>query len=110
MASFLDRVRYANDWETDGGEVEAVTVAAMIGMYAAGVCSAGDIKTHFGCTTAQGTQLDAILAARPIAPLLLLNVPAYVQWADKVEGVLRCAQYGIPPVHTDAATKTALGI
>lgn len=110
MASFLDRIRYANDWDTDGGEIESTIIANMIDLYAGGGCSAAHIKAQFNCTTEQGNQLDEILAARPAAPVLFLGVPAYVQWATKLSGAFRCAQFAIAPITTDAALKAAIGI
>lgn len=110
MATLLDRVLHTNDWVTDGGELSAQPFGYALCMYTAGLWTAANIKTQFDMTTSQGAQLDAILATRPAAPLLLLNVPAYVQWADKVIGIIWAAQAAWPPFDTEAEVKTALGI
>lgn len=110
MASFVDRTRFANDWDTDGGFVSPQDLENLLSIYVAGGISAADIKSFFSMTTAQATQFDAILATRPSSPLLLLNVPAFVQWKDKISGVIWASSAGYPNYDTDAKVRAALGI
>lgn len=82
----------------------------MIDMYASGAVTAAQFKSFFSMTASQGTQLDAVLATRPVSPLLLLNVPNYVQWTDKIAGIIQAAASYWANFDTDAKVKTALGI
>lgn len=112
MATFLDRIRQDNDFATDGGVIFYGELQRWLDLYAAGLASAGDIKTYYSMTTAQGAQFDAILATQPSSGLLptLLNAKAISQWPNKVASVLGQAQSYCGGMTTDAATKTALGI
>lgn len=112
MASFLDRVRTeaTSDWQTDGGQIFHTEFCPLFQLWASGGISTAAVKSRYSMTTAQGNQLDAIIATRPAAPLLLLNVPAYVQWVDKVIGILNLACQYATGFDTDASVRTALGI
>lgn len=110
MASFLDRIRSDSDYADDGGYINQDEFRGWMAMYASGVVTAAQIKSYYSCTTAQSAQLDAIFATRPSSPLLLLNVPAYVQWADKVVGIIQAACGYWTGFTTDALVKAALGI
>jgi hypothetical protein len=110
MASLLDRIRCANDWDTDGGYVNPAEFNAYLQLWAAGNVSTATFKSHFSMTTAQGNQLDDILATRPAAPLLLINVAPYVLWSDKVAGIINLASQYVPEFDTDGEVQTALGI
>lgn len=112
MATFLDRVRQesTSDWETDGGWIANTEFCPLFAFWAAGGTTTAALKSRYSMTTAQAAQLDAIIATRPAAPLLLLNVPAYVQWVDKIIGVLHLASQYATGFNTNAAIVSALGI
>lgn len=112
MASFLDRVRQesASNWDTDGGWIANTEFCPMFLIWAAGGITTAALKSRYSMTAGQATQLDTLIATRPAAPLLLLNVPAYVQWADKICSVIHLASQYAVGFDTDALVKTALGI
>lgn len=110
MATLLDRLRQDSDYLTDGNVIYPTDLAAYILAWSGGALTTAQFKTAFNMTSVQGTQLDAILATRPAAPLLLLNVPAYVQWVGKLAGLFIMIGAYQPLVDTDAKSKAALGI
>lgn len=110
MASLLDRMRYANDFDTDGGSIDINEFGAMLKLWNAGTLTAAQFKSHFSMTTPQGDQLDDILATRPATPILFLGIPAYVAWVHKVCGVMHMAALYTSEFDTDAKVQTALGI
>lgn len=114
MATFLDRLRCepTSDFATDGGPIACQELERWFNLYAAGVITNTQFKAFFSMTTAQGTQLDAILATQPstLLGLSLLNAKAVSQWPNKCASICEMAQMALGGLTTDAATKAALGI
>lgn len=95
--------------DPDEYQIDRLQFASCMDGFAGGVLAASAMKTAMGLTTAQGTDLDAVLATRPAAPLLLLNVPAYVQWAAKISAVVALGQYAMS-FTTVSTMRVAMGL
>lgn len=113
MATFIERVMHISDWDTDGGDIYVPFIASYFDLYSSEMVTASSIKSAFNMTTAQGNQLDSILATRPgivLLDLTLANVANRCRWASRITGVLNLAQAGFPGYTSATAVATALGI
>lgn len=109
MATMFERVLDLADTATDGGQIPASHFTSAFRMLTGGGMTAAQFKSQFSMTTAQGNELDALMATRPAVPLLLLNVPAWAQWPDRIAGAVEMAGIGIGAT-TASALRVACGM
>ncbi len=104
-----DRMCYTSDYDTDGGGIDACQVSDYVQLFSAGTVTAAQIKTFFSFTTAQGTDLDTLLATMPTTLLTLLNLQSRLQWGFRIGAVLDLTSRGAA-FTTPTAIKAALGV
>lgn len=109
-ASFIERCTLTGDYENDGGNVDLGQLQSCLVMYEAGIVNAAFIKTCFSCTTAQGEDVNDILATMPSVLLTILNGLARARWTARIIEVLRAGQQQWSGFTNVALIKGHLGI
>lgn len=109
-ANLYERILRIGDYENDGGPVLPDELRIHLNLYEAGLTTAANIKTAFSCTTAQSSDMDALLGTMPTTLLTFLNAVQRARWVDRIYSVFVAGIAGWPAFDSVAECKTALGI
>lgn len=129
MASFIERVMYLSDYETDGGPVDLDEFENCLVLFETNALSNVTVRERFASTTPQRNQIQAILDTMPTSSLTLTiltvgvaagaNAQARARWARSVRAILNCGRWSQDPAtnstyfdnyDTAAKVQSALGI
>lgn len=109
-ATFYERAIGVGDYDSDGGLIDLTAFFREIVLFEAGLTTAAALKTAFSLTTAQGNDLDDVLATMPGLVITLTQAATRARWAQKVYQVFYLGRQGDPRFDTTAECKTAIGV
>lgn len=103
MATFIERVLLLEDWEIDGGVIDASSfLPLMLQLYAADLITPAAVGVYFNCTPTQQTHLEELLDTRPA------NITARQAWAIRASSILFAGQSQLAGFHSEAEQRVHL--